>query len=66
MSYPRLPRQRPAEPSPRPRIEAGGEFLGAKPQGDGLGRAFVRVRVQGDQRTPPIEMELSKPSPTGT
>jgi len=61
-----LPHQPPAEPSPGPRIEARGEFLGAKPERHRFGRAFVRVGVQGEQRAAAVEIELSKPSPTGT
>jgi len=65
MSYPPLSRQRPAEPPPCPGIEPRGEFLGTKPERHGLGRVLVGVGVQGEQRTAPIEIELSKPSPTG-
>ena len=56
----------PAEPPARPGIEARGQFLGAKPERDGLGRALVRVGVQGEQCTAAVEIELSKPNPTPT
>ena len=56
----------PAKPPSRPGIEAGGKFLGAQAQGRGLGRALVRMGVQGEQCAPPVEIELSKPNPTDT
>ena len=59
------PRQGPAEPSPGPGVQACGKFFGAQAQGHGLGRAWIRVGVQGEQRTPPVEIELSKPCPIG-
>ena len=61
-----LPRQPPTEPSPRPGVEACSEFFGTKPERDGVGRVFVEVGVQSEQRTPPVKIELSKPSPTAT
>ena len=32
--------------APRPRIQAGGQLLGTKPERDGFGRALVRVRIR--------------------
>ena len=61
-----IPRRCPAEPPPRPGIEARGQFLGTKPERDGLGRGLVRVGVQGEQHTAAVEIELSKPNPTPT
>jgi len=59
-------RRCPAEPPSRPGIQARGQFLGTKPERDGLGRALVRVGVQGEQRAAAVEIELSKPNPTST
>ena len=61
-----IPRRCPAEPPSRPGIQARGQFLGTKPERDGLGRALVRMGVQGEQCAPPVEIELSKPNPIGT
>ena len=56
----------PAEPAPRPGIEARGKFFGTKPERDGLGRVLVGVGIQREQCPAAVEIELSKPNPTPT
>ncbi len=61
-----ISRRCPAEPPPRPGVQARGQFLGAQAQSRGFGRVRIRVGVQREQRAAAVEIELSKPNPTST